>query len=619
MKGILFTISVCLLSIQSPAQSDLFDPRNIRSGLVIPDLSYSDQPYIVKTDDGAWLVCLTTGAGHEGESGQTVITQRSLDRGKTWTDLVEVEPHTGPEASYAVMLKAPSGRIYIFYNHNTDNLRELRTVDGGTIKRVDSQGYFVFKYSDDHGVTWSEQRYPIPIREFQIDRENVYQGEVRFFWNVGKPFQLNGKGYVPLIKVGNFGPGFFTRNEGALLMSKNILTENNPENISWETLPDGEVGLRAPEGGGPIAGEQSYTVMSDGSIYCVYRTIDGFPVNTYSRDGGHTWSAPAYKTYANGNRMKHPRAANFVWRCSNGNYLYWYHNHGGKFIPERMQGMDWYPYQFRNPIWVSGGMEVDTPDGKMIQWSQPEILLYDDDPLMRISYPDLVEQDGNYYITETQKMVARVHQVNPHLLNKLWGQFENKQVTQDSLVLELTEQNSIPREVKMPELSPFRVRGFFGDEQRSQDQRHGFTIEVKFSLESLEPGQILLDNRTETGDGFLLRTSEQASLELVINDEQTQTSWQSDPQQLETDKTHHAVIIVDGGPKIISYVIDGILNDGGAYRQFGWGWFSPYLRDANGSDNLKIGPSIMGQVESLRIYDRYLLTSEAIGNYRAGM
>lgn len=93
-------------------RSDIPDTRNIQTGLVIPDLSYSDQPYIVRTDDGAWLCCLTTGAGHEGQSGQIVITQRSLDQGKTWQDRVQLEPPDGPEASYAVMLKVPAGRQF---------------------------------------------------------------------------------------------------------------------------------------------------------------------------------------------------------------------------------------------------------------------------------------------------------------------------------------------------------------------------------------------------------------------------------------------------------------------------------------------------------------------------
>ena len=157
--------------------------------MVIPDVVYSDQPYILKTDDGAWLCILTTGAGREGQSGQYVAATRSTDRGRTWSDLVPLEPPGGPEASYAVLLKTPSGRIYAFYNHNTDDIRELKLDDpdltpDGTIKRVDSQGYFVFKYSDDHGKTWSDERHTIPVREFEIDRNNVYGGRIRFFWKV---------------------------------------------------------------------------------------------------------------------------------------------------------------------------------------------------------------------------------------------------------------------------------------------------------------------------------------------------------------------------------------------------------------------------------------------------
>ncbi len=39
-----------------------------------------------------------------------------------------------------------------------------------------------------------------------------------------------------------------------------------------------------------------------------------------------------------------------------------------------------------------------------------------------MSYPDLIEQDGRYWITETQKTVARVHSVDPELLEGLWKQ-----------------------------------------------------------------------------------------------------------------------------------------------------------------------------------------------------
>ena len=105
------------------------DPRNIENGLEIPTESYADQPYIVKTDDGAWLCAVTTGGGHEGQPGQHVITMRSTDLGKTWDDRADVEPADGPEASYAVLLKTSYGRIYCFYNHNTDNQRDPPAVE----------------------------------------------------------------------------------------------------------------------------------------------------------------------------------------------------------------------------------------------------------------------------------------------------------------------------------------------------------------------------------------------------------------------------------------------------------------------------------------------------------
>ena len=78
--------------------SDILDPRNIRTGWEIPTETYSDQPYVVRTQDGAWLCVVTTGAGREGESGQHVVTRRSTDRGRTWSDAVTLEPPAAPSA-----------------------------------------------------------------------------------------------------------------------------------------------------------------------------------------------------------------------------------------------------------------------------------------------------------------------------------------------------------------------------------------------------------------------------------------------------------------------------------------------------------------------------------------
>jgi len=604
--------------------TELLDLRHIRAGREIPTEIYSDQPYIAQTGDGAWLCVVTTGAGREGETGQHVVTMRSDDQGRSWSRPVDVEPADGPEASYAVLLAAPSGRIFCFYNHNTDNLRAVRADDppyaGGLCWRVDSLGHFVFKYSDDHGRTWSAQRYEIPIRAMEIDRRNAYAGAIQFFWNVGKPFIHQGAAFVSLHKVGGFGEGFFTSSEGVLLKSANLLLERDPADAVWETLPDGEAGLRAPaEIGGPIAEEQSYVVLSDGSFYCVYRTIDGHPACAYSRDGGHTWSASQYARYADGRLMKHPRAANFVWKCRNGKYLYWFHNHGGRFIREHPRRRV-IAYEDRNPVWLCGGVEADSPEGRVIRWSQPEIALYDDDPYIRMSYPDLVEEDGRYYLTETQKDIARVHEIDRSLLEGLWSQDERREAATDGLALALPASGqAMPREAALPELPPFTQRDSTRADYGSRDLRQGFSIELWLRLAALDAGQTLVDNRADSGQGFALQTTARGAVEIILNDGRCESRWASDAGLLRAGELHHLVAIVDGGPKIILWVVDGALCDGGDQRQFGWGRYNPNLRGVSGAPKLRIGPDMQGEIIGLRLYRRALRVSEAIANRQAGL
>ena len=592
------------------------DWRHAHNGSEIPTESYSDQPYIVQTADGAWVCVVTTGPGHEGAKGQHVVSMRSTDLGKTWAAAVDVEPLDGPEASYAVLLKAPGGRLFVFYNHNTDRVSEVKREDAGVYTRVDSLGHFVFKISDDHGRSWSALRYDIPMRKFACDLSNTYGGELCFFWNVGKPFVLEGAAFVSLHKVGAMGAGFFAQSEGVLLKSANLLTERDPARITWETLPLGDVGLRTPPGGGRVAEEQSYAVLSDGSIYCVYRSIDGHPVEAYSRDGAHTWTTPRYKRYADGRLMKHPRAANFAWRCRNGKYLYWFHNHGGSFL----RGMpEWGPYEDRNPIWLSAGEEVDTPQGREIRWSQPEVVIYDDDTYVRMSYPDLVEAAGKLFLTETNKDMARVHELEPRFLHHLFGQFEAKEVATDGLLLNLpgAAGGALPAAVPRPKLPELLARDTTRLDYGTKDNRAGFTLELRLRCRSLVAGQILLDSRDERGQGIVVQTSARRTLELVLNDGRTENRWDCDPGALSTKREHHVVIVVDGGPKLISFVVDGQFNDGGDQRQFGWGRFSPNLRTPPGARELRLAPAFRGELKTLRVYGRALLTSEAIGNCRS--
>jgi hypothetical protein len=300
--------------------------------------------------------------------------------------------------------------------------------------------------------------------------------------------------------------------------------------------------------------------------------------------------------FADGRLMKHPRAANFAWRLENGKYLYWFHNHGGRFIREHARRRT-IAYEDRNPVWVSGGTETDSPRGKVLTWSQPEILLYDDDSFIRMSYPDLIEEEGQVFITETQKDIARVHAIDRGLLNALW----NPAKPGDAQI----DLRSPPREIDAPKFPAFSMRSRRSD-YGLEDLRAGFSIECKAAISS--PGQVLFDTRSADGKGIVLRSTPNGALEFLMNDGQSTAFWQSDPGTARAGTTPHVVVTVDGGPKIISFVIDGKFSDGGEDRQFGWGRFTPQFRSPNGSDKAKVGSG----VELLRVYNRALRTGEAV-------
>ena len=601
------TIGAQILSHEPPRSAPAtVDWRDIQFGSVIPDEEYVDQPYIVRCDDGAWLCTLTTSRGGEGATSSHVLSTRSLDQGRTWSPLLALQPATPPESAYSTLLKTPAGRVYAFYNHNTDDVREIPGPPGGKpVTRVDCLGHFVFKFSDDHGRSWSARRYEIPMRETQIDRVNVTQGKIRIFWHVGRPAVRRGSVYVPFSKM--VGVSNLSRSEAYFLRSDNLLTEPDPEKVRWVTLPEGESGLRAPAG--IIAEEPSLVVLSDDSLYCTYRTAAGHAAHAYSRDGGLTWTPPAFMTYApGGRRVKHTRAANFVWRTASGRYLYWFHNHE---VPD-FTGQ-------RNPAWVAGGREIDSPAGRMIEWSQPEILFYATSAETRMSYPDLVEENGRYFVTETQKTVARVHEVPTSFFEMLWAQPDNRRVARTALVADLSAAEcAAGKTAKLP--AAFDLE--------AAPEEGGLTLEAWVRFDDLAPGQTLLDSRDGAGRGFSLVTTDRGAVQLSIrgalggsrreNFVLTETGWDCDPGLLQPGKWHHVVAIVDGGAKVISFVVDGQVCDGGAARPYGWAKFARDLRMIPTTKSLRLAPSLHGELGGVRIYNRRLYVSDVIGNWRAG-
>lgn len=91
MKYFAILITFCL-PLFSPGQST--DWRLISNGQKIYEHGYCDQPYIVTTSDDTWVCTFTTSPGEEGGKIQYIASASSDDRGKTWTEPVEIESAT---------------------------------------------------------------------------------------------------------------------------------------------------------------------------------------------------------------------------------------------------------------------------------------------------------------------------------------------------------------------------------------------------------------------------------------------------------------------------------------------------------------------------------------------
>jgi hypothetical protein len=569
------------------------DFRNFENGKSIYQNGYIDQPYVVVLPDESWFCVFTTGAQHEGEGGQHVVASVSKDRGATWSDPVDIEPSTGPAASWVMPYLTDYGRIYVFYDFNGD---EVSTLNGREI-RNDMLGWYCFKYSDDKGKTWSK-RYRLPVRQTKADLLNDWQGKVQIMWGIGKPVNV-GKGMMfAFTKLGKY---MLDNGEGWFFRCDNINKEKDPERLQWKMLPEGDGGLRRPAFGS-VQEEQNLVELNNGDLYCMYRSTMGYAVNAYSRDGGKTWTLPEIAQYADGRSIKNPRACPRIWKCKNGKYLFWYHNHSGD------------TYADRNPAWIAGGIEKD----RKIYWSQPEVLIYGKDRTResgRFSYPDLIEQDGRYWITTTNKNEARVIEVDKTLLEGLWTQADQVGGLQQGLVLSLDEELKESDAFASIELAKIhREKTGRSILFNTVDDHGGVSFNMTLDFKDLSPGQTLLYMKDESGSGITVETFGYRQIKVDLSNGEKSYTWTSDAGWLDIIRSHQVSIIIDNGPNMISFVVDGKLCDGGLSRQYGWTRFDPYMGVIRVARNLNINTAI---VKKMRLYDRPIRVSEAISMHRA--
>jgi hypothetical protein len=252
-------------------------------------------------------------------------------------------------------------------------------------------------------------------------------------------------------------------------------------------------------------------------------------------------------------------------------------------------------YIGRNPAWICGGVEKDG----IIYWSQPEIVLYSKHPEEGISYPDFIEDNGEFYITETQKTIARVHHIDRKLFDTIWNHPNNKELKKDGLLWEITD-NSL-NTPKIPE----NIIPKDGD---------GFTIQLLLDTKKLKHG-IIIDGRDHLKQGLYLEYTQDNTIRIYINDGQRCSIWDSD--RITTDVAH-ITVIVDGASGIISFVINGLFCDGGEERDYGFGRIDPDMKNISGKGCFTCNNDISG-IKLIRFYNRYILTNEAVGNYRYDM
>jgi hypothetical protein len=203
---------------------------------------------------------------------------------------------------------------------------------------------------------------------------------------------------------------------------------------------------------------------------------------------------------------------------------------------------------------------------------------------------------------------ALSHEIDSTFFNNLWDQFNIRGISTKSLAIHVTGDNLIKKEFKLPSI-------------QEPSKGEGFTVNIVANIKKLKEGEVIFENK-DAGKGFWLEMSTNNAVEFTMTDGFKTSSWASDTGVVKKIGPTEISLIVDYRSKVISYVINGKLNDGGKERVFGWGQLDNTM-NAIGTNKIKIGDitsggglSVKNRVKAFRFYNRPLTISECIGNYR---
>ena len=309
--------------------------------------------------------------------------------------------------------------------------------------------------------------------------------------------------------------------------------------------------------------------------------------------------------------LKNPRGPITPKRMGNGQYLMLFYNDDGS------SGI--FPAESRNPYWLTCGVEVE---GHGILWSQPEVALYDryNHGKEAGGYPDFIEsaETGAIYITETQKTTARIHKIDESLLGALFGQHNASALASHPVAIFGPKSPSVPAPA-------------FASIYQWTHAGQGFSISLVLAGHgAARPAEAVLDARNADGAGVAVLVGAGGSIELHLQDATVASLngvYRTDPlctAALAAPGDHFVGLVVDAGPMIVSFVVDGLLCDGGhSPKAAGWSWLEP-IRSLQGATTMAVGrcqpgphcADYAGTVVAGRVYERALYTSDLVGDYR---
>ncbi|MBK9391656.1 MAG: hypothetical protein IPN68_16260 [Bacteroidetes bacterium] len=136
----------------------------------------------------------------------------------------------------------------------------------------------------------------------KVDLTNDWNGRVQILWGIGKPVNVDEGMMFSFTKIGKY---MLENSEGWYFHCHNINSEKDAGKLNFKMLPEGDTGLKN-ESYGPVNEEQNIVFMNNKSLYSIHRTISGFPLESYSTDGGKSWTIPEPPKYETGIAIKTP-------------------------------------------------------------------------------------------------------------------------------------------------------------------------------------------------------------------------------------------------------------------------------------------------------------------------